>query len=171
MNSINYLDTSALIKLLLYPDIPEPGSKALYSFRASHTCFYTLDLCIGEALNVLKQKFFSKDNKRKVLSRDGYLMRVDLLRRMTKKGHSLHVVSTDLTDDSIAQDAFALVSKFKIDFVDALVAVKARRHKPFAKGQNLFITSEKHLTKAAESIGLTVWCCSKDSSKLPTGVT
>lgn len=165
MSSVHFLDTSALIKLILYPDIKEPGSESLYNFRRTHTGFYTLDLCIGEALNVLKQKVFSAKSRRKVLTKDGYFMRIQLLRGMCKQGHTLHIVPVNLSDDVLSQEAIGLCGKYQIDFVDALVAIKAMRH-----NAEVFITAEKELTKAAESIGLIVWRCSKDGSPLPEGI-
>jgi predicted nucleic acid-binding protein len=50
------LDTSALVRLILHPDLKEQGSDELAAYMKSKTGFYTLDLCVGEALNVLKQK-------------------------------------------------------------------------------------------------------------------
>jgi len=165
MSSAHFLDTSALIKLLLHPDIKEPGSESLYNFRRTHTGFYTLDLCVGEALNVLKQKAFSTKSRRKVLTKEGYFMRIQLLRSMCKQGHTLYIVPVNLSDDVLAQEANELCKQYQIDFVDALVAIKAIQHHA-----ELFITAEKELTKAAESIGLTVWRCSRDESPLPEGI-
>jgi predicted nucleic acid-binding protein len=167
MTSIHHLDTSALLRLLLYPDIAEPGSKAVHAFRQRHTGFYTLDLCVGEALNVLKQKGFSKKAKRKVLSPAGYVTCIDRLRTFIKPSHTLHVISCELTDDCLARDARSLITQFKIDFVDAAIVLSARSHRPFHLKRNLLITAEKEMALAAEHVGMPVWRCNADSCVPP----
>jgi len=168
MTSIHHLDTSALVKILLWPDVKEGGSQVLNEFRQTHTGFYTLDLCVGEALNVLKRKWLPRTNNQKILSGDGYLICIDRLRTLVKPSHSIHVIPTDLSDDSASLEAQKLVKKFRIDFVDACIVITARASRPFHSTQNLLITAEKEMVEAAKSVSMPVWRCNKDTSLPPT---
>lgn len=158
--SIHFLDTSAIVKLLLYPDIPEVGSEVLSNYRKNNIMFYTNSLCIGECLNVLKRKYFIKKHKK--LSFDGYLMRLDLIRNMLDH-KTLKVVDVDLTDRSILDEAYKIIKKYKIDFVDALQLLLIQKDKTYANSQKLLITADKNLFKAATDIGVNVWNCVSQS--------
>ncbi len=152
---IHYLDTSALVKLLLYPDIPEDGSEALAKFRERKTSFYTIDLCVGESLNVLKRKYFSKA---RVVSMDGYLICIKRLLCSQKPGHTLHVKSVEL-NDSLFLEVKPLVRDYDIDFVDAVLLTIAKSHRPYTYDQNLLITADKSLQNACKALKMNVWNC------------
>ena len=77
----HFLDASALVKLLLHPDIKELGSDTLAAYRRKHSNFGTITLCITEALSVIKSKHFGS-NKNRSLSLDGYLIVANRLRTM-----------------------------------------------------------------------------------------
>ena len=164
MTSIHYLDTSALVKLIVYPDLKaqEPGSKELYEFRQSHTGFYTLDLCVGEALNVLKQKSFSRPPRKQLRFPQGYLICIDNLLTLIKPQHMVHVIPpVDINKVETRDEVFDIVKRHRVDFVDALVIVTAKNRRPYSKKQNLLITADDKMQIAAEELGLNVWNCRK----------
>ncbi len=117
---INFLDTSAIVPLLFYPDILEEGSHALAKFYNENLLFYTLDLCIGEALNIIKQKYFFK--KKKQLNFDGYRIIINRLINTTKEanGSRLHICKIDLYENNaILNFALKIIKKYETDFVDS----------------------------------------------------
>lgn len=79
----NFLDASALVKLLLYPDIKEKGSNKLFDYYRDQSNFGTINLCIAEALSVIKSMHFGNANRRK-LGMDGYLIIVNRLKAILK---------------------------------------------------------------------------------------
>jgi predicted nucleic acid-binding protein len=154
----HFLDTSALVALLLYPDIKEEGSDAVYSYRKSRLGFYTHVLCIGEALQVLKTKYFSKP-PRKVLSLAGYLSRSDLLRNYLLH-KTICVTEDDWTDSSSFNRAFDVVRKYGIDLCDAylIIAVKhGAGSRLVGPSRSILITGDEGLADAARQEGLLVW--------------
>ena len=153
--AFHYLDTSALIKLLLYPDIIEDGSEALANYRKQHSCFRTTDLCVGECLNVLKRKYF----KEKQLTKDGYLLCINRLSTMTKPQHSLKVINVDLQNDTLFHEASKIVKQHNIDFVDAIVIILSKSEKVI----NLLITADKAMWKTAKDKDISVWHCIKEA--------
>lgn len=161
--TIHHLDTSALVKWVLWPDIHEPGSQLLSDFMDNHSGFYTLDLCIGETFNVLKQKAFSRNESRRVLNNDGYQICINRILRMTAPKHSIHVITINLYDTQACDDAMKLTRDFNIDFVDALILLKARAMRPWHEDQNLLITADNNMKTAADSIGMPVLKCNSES--------
>jgi predicted nucleic acid-binding protein len=153
------LDTSALVKLLLHPDLKEPGSDELHAFWKNNTSFHTLDLCVGEALNVLKQKAFSKA-QRKVLSfPDGYLVCVNRLIVYTKPQQSIRLIQKDWASRGLDFGRIEVVKNYKIDWVDLLVIEEARSH-----SGDLLITADRRMAKAARDFGIAVWDCAQEKS-------
>lgn len=149
---INFLDTSALVPLLLYPDILEKGSEKLAQYYHDDFLFNTLDLCVGEAFNVIKQKYFIK--KRKQLSFDGYRIVIDrLIAKINKvKGGHLEVCSFDLSfNNKLLDYACKIVKKYETDFVDACVISYVKNS--FVIDSQL-ITGDKILYKIALSEGI-----------------
>ncbi len=149
-----YLDTSALVKLVLFPDIKETGSDVLYKFRKNNAGFYTLDLCIGEALNVFKQKAFSKGERKQINFPDGYLIVINRLLTQLKPRHTLKLIETDLSKYPINTQTNDLIKEYRIDFIDAIIIEEA-----LLSRNCLLITADKQMEEAAKAYKLKVWNC------------
>ena len=150
----NFLDTSAIVKLVKHPDIPEDGSDNLNRYyNEPGTKFHTIDLCLGEALGVLKAD--SKLGNRKKLTTEGYPMLINRLVHKIKRG-KLTVHSIELAD--FMEDAFRIMTQAKIDFIDAVQIVFAQQDHKY-----LFISGDIDLCETAENNGLEVWNCSNEA--------
>ena len=125
-------------------------------FKRDHTGFYTIDLCLGESLNVLKRKWL----KEKKISKEGYLICVNRLISFVKPSHTIHQINIDF-EKALISEAQNMVKNYEIDLVDEIVVLKARNHRPFHPDQNLLITADKKMVKVAKSIKMPVWNCSK----------
>ncbi len=149
-----YLDTSALVKLILYPDVKEKGSDAIDNFRKANAGFYTLDLCIGEALNVFKRKTFSKGESKQINFPDGYLSVISRLLIRIQPKHTLKLIKTSPLTYPMNIEIAKLIKAYRIDFVDAIVI-----HEALSKNNSLLITADKNMEKAANAYKQKVWNC------------
>ena len=154
---MHFLDCSAIVKLLLYPDIVEDGSKALFEYRQRNYLFYTNRLCLSEAFMVLKQKYFAS-KPRRVLNFDGYLIVINRLKSMLEHGLIIKTEFDFLAKNNLEM-ASTVVKKYKIDLLDALQIVEVKN-----KSQTLLITADTDLAKAARSEGIKVWNCIDEQS-------
>ncbi|HHT9138452.1 MAG TPA: hypothetical protein ACFYEK_14570 [Candidatus Wunengus sp. YC60] len=170
---MHFLDTCALVKLLLYDGgVPakiledkEPGSKELYEYiykANSVRMIYTNSLCLAEALGIIKSKYFT--SKKQILSFDGYLIMISNL-KIRIKHQSLKLSELDWLADNNFEEAVNLVEKYRdesIDLVDALqiVDIKYGQYSTLKrKSQTLLITADKNLANAAKKEGVKVWYC------------
>ncbi len=157
MISINYLDASAIIKLL----IKEDGSNSIKEFFSAKGNFYTTSLCLGEALGVLKRKrFFEKPP----ITEEKYLAAADYLLTMIHD-QSITVEEVEISDHKIFSQIQCLVRKHSLDISDVFQIVTIKRgafSKSFDISSFLLITADCTLAKAAISEGLKVWNCMVD---------
>ncbi len=163
----HFLDCSAIVKLLLYPDIVEDGSKTLFEYRQRNCLFYTNRLCLSEAFMVLKQKHFASKSK-KVLSLDGYLIVINRLKSMLEH-ETLRITGFDSLANNNLERAYTIVKRYKIDLFDALqiVEVKYGEDSSFTnESQTILITADTDLAKAARSEGVKVWNCIDEQSPI-----
>jgi len=155
---INYLDASAIIKVL----VAEPDSPPMAKyFKGSHS-FYMTSLCFGEALGVLKAKYFHRRN----ITEKGYLNRSSLLTGYVRN-RRIKLDDVPLTDPKIFEEVEEIVKKYQIDVSDALqiVTIKKGKFSNFvAESQSLLITADNELAKAAHNEGLKVWNCIHEPS-------
>lgn len=156
----NILDTSALLKAALYPQILEAGSMELSKFMEGREDVFTLDLCIGEALGLMAQaEFYDTFKRRNIhLSPDVYIRCAERLLSFTRPDGGVQVIST-LDSAEITGDMSRMIKRYKIGIVDALVV-----HEAFENGPSMLITSYEALYKAARSIKLDAWICTRDTA-------
>lgn len=151
---INYLDASAIVKLL----IKEEGSEALRSYygRDIGFLFHATSLCFAEALAVLKVKHFY----RKEISEDEYLAACDQLFAWAGDDTELELEDVEIKDRLVFTEAERLVKKYKIDVSDAFQIVSVKKNPLVRYGNDLMlITGDKDLAKAALQEKIGVWNC------------
>ena len=152
-----FLDASALVRYLLHADgkAAELGGAeiATYIERAERLP-YTNEPCLTECLTVLKRKF-----QKKVISWDGYQMRVYLLKSIVDR-EGMKVSEFNFWERGVSDKALALSKKHMIDFLDAVQIVDIQNG-PYSSfvGQSapLLITTDKDLRNAARAEGVPVW--------------
>lgn len=152
-----FLDASALITWLLYPDKPELGSKRLseYLSRPEHQR-YSNEPCLTEVL--VRFKWMRHHNE---ITDDGYFLRINLLK--TRIEHqTLHISEFKYWEKKYTDRALQLTRNHqnKIDFIDALqiVDICEGPYKTFSgPSRTLLITSDKKLRDAARAEGVDVW--------------
>mgnify|MGYP001599440683 CR=1 FL=1 len=161
---MHFLDASALVKYILFPDIPEsiePGSKNINEYIKKGVCLlYTNNLCLAEAFIVLKTKYFGS-KARKVLNFDGYLIVINRLKGRIKR-NLIEISKFDYLADNNLEKAIEIIEKYQIDLFDALqiVDVKYGQSSSFRrKSQTLLITADENLANAAKKEGVKVWYC------------
>ena len=152
----HFLDASALVKLLLYPDVKEEGSDRLEDYRRNHSNFGTIELCVTETLSAIKSKHFGGVRS---LNIDGYLIVVNRLRAMLKH-KKLKICDFDFLMEEYFTEACHLVKKYNIDLIDAfqILTVKSGPFRSLEnKSQTLLITADEDLSKAGRKEGLKIW--------------
>ncbi len=160
----HFLDASALVKLLLHPDIIEEGSERLADYRRDNSNFGTINLCITEALTVIKSKHFGS-KKNRSLNLDGYLIVANRLKVML--GHkTIRAFEFDFLSNRNFTEACHLVKNHGIDLIDAFQLLSVSSG-PFSsltgKSHTLFITADENLSKAAQNEGIETWYCIRDA--------
>ena len=149
----NYLDASALAKLVLDCPDEEPGRQELLDyFNNQYGQFYTTPTCFAETIGILKRKhFYSKPGKIGRLSKIAfYLLRFVIKILMPARGHNkkgetpisedeyikayegllvlvyggkLAIDEVKPAQPDIFKKAKRLVKKYKIDFADVMQIV------------------------------------------------
>ena len=158
----NYLDASAIIKLL----VKEHDSSSLVEyFFEGRRSFYMTSLCFAEALGVLKAKYFYHNQ----MTEKGYLNRSYLL-TVWVRDRRIKLDEVPLTEPKVFEEVETIVKKYHIDTSDALqiVTIKKGKFNNFAgESQSLLITADGDLAKAARNEGLIVWDCVHEPSAKP----
>ena len=142
------MDTSALLKLLV-PEFNEPGPKNLRSYLEAGIQLHTCDHCIGEAMGILKKKWISKKEKPN-LTTDGYLK---VINRLNWKIDNKKLVVHQFPLSKYFDKSIEAVRKYKIDYIDALIL----NYTLYSKRQDLFVTADHNLSKAAREFGALYW--------------
>ena len=153
----NYLDASAIIKILVDEDSSSPVQKY---FHNSSSCFRMTSLCFTEALSVLKAQYFY----RKKITRKGYLNRSYRLVAWLRDRRIL-LDEVDLSDSKIFEEVESIIKEHRLDLSDAFqtVTIKWGKYSNFSgESQSLLITADRGLAKAARSEGIKVWECSHE---------
>ncbi|MBI4825137.1 MAG: PIN domain-containing protein [Nitrospirae bacterium] len=142
------LDTSALLKLIA-PDLNEPGTQNLRAYIEAGIAVHTCDYCIGEFLGIMKRKWLSKNDPKKV-SIDGYLLSINRLQNKIAKNR-LHVHQLSLP--KYYDKSLAIVKKYNIDMIDSMLLLYFQD----SQDLDLFVTADGELTKAAHDFKLLCW--------------
>src|SRR3970040_652608 len=106
----NYLDTSALIKLL----VDEPDGSQLKEYFERNNGFYVTSLCFAEALGVLKVKHFYREE----ITQKGYLNRSYLLTVLIRN-RRVELDEVLLADSAIFAAVEEVIRKYEIYISDA----------------------------------------------------
>jgi predicted nucleic acid-binding protein len=147
---IHYLDTSAIVKLL----VSEPYSRRIKSYFNCHTNFYTTSICFAEALGVLKVKYFYHS----IINKETYYASCNYLTVLVKQ----HLVIDDIeiSDSKVFNEVEQLADKYSIDIADSL-QIYTIREGAFSRfrgeSQPILITADKKLAMAVRAEGMKVW--------------
>ncbi|MFC1771506.1 hypothetical protein ACFLZV_06440 [Candidatus Margulisiibacteriota bacterium] len=158
-----FLDTSALVKHLLYPDIAdniEPGITNLGKYLESSYGFRkcTDRLCVVEALGVIKMKYLRKINNKCVLNFEGYQIVLGRLQCKLQPTPSLNLLDFNPFDRTNFEEILKIIKKYKLDFIDASQIVLLKSKDVIYK----LITGDTHLEETARKEGIEVWNCIKN---------
>lgn len=152
-----FLDASALITWLLYPDRPEAGGERLSKYlNRPERQRYSNEPCLTEVLSRLKWMRHYNE-----ITDDGYFMRIILL-KMRIEHKSLHISDFKYWEKKFTDRALQITKKNqnKIDFIDALQIVDILEG-PFnifsGPSRTLLITTDKKLRDVAKVEGVDVW--------------
>lgn len=148
---IHYMDTSAIVKLL----VEEDGSKRIRDYFSNETNFHTTSLCFVEALGVLKRKREKRNNP---LSNDEYLRACEELCIFAYG--KIPVDEISIVDPQAFRETQEIAKKHALDLIDCFQIYTLRKgmRSHFVGGsQPILITADKRLAEAAESQGLKSW--------------
>jgi hypothetical protein len=152
-----FLDASALITWLLYPDRPESGGERLSEYlKRPERQRYSNEPCLTEVLARLKWMRHYNE-----ITDDGYFMRINLL-KMRIEHKTLHISEFNYWEKKYTDRALQLTKNHqnKIDFIDALQIVDILEG-PFkifsGPSRTLLITMDNKLRDAARAEGVDVW--------------
>ncbi|MEF2143855.1 MAG: hypothetical protein V3573_00285 [Desulfovibrionaceae bacterium] len=138
---VHYLDTNAVIRLLLYPDVLESlpqTSVLLDAYVKENQCFNVFDVCLVEALSVVKRRY--KKSKAQILNR--------LRGRIS---HTWRIENVDMV--RLFPEALSYAEKFNIDVVDALQVAALKQKSIYC----LLVTGDNALYKAAVANNVRSW--------------
>lgn len=154
MDYLNYLDTSALMKLF----VDEKGSDAIRSYFSAPIPFFTSSLCFGEVLGCFKRE--AKKSHGKIRDDTYYHFCSDFMTRISQG--LIRVEDAGITDWSIFSEVRGLAEANSLDIADAFLIVCLERglfSKLPGSIKPLFITADRDLAKVARGRGLNVWNC------------
>jgi predicted nucleic acid-binding protein len=169
---VNYLDASALVKLV----VEEKSSNAIeaYMKREWKSSFKATALCFTEALSVLKRKHHLKENDPHYIKFDEntyFTAAEDLIGYVRYRNDSIYTGQILLVDVAIADsNVFVEVEKIarchSIDVIDAyqIVTVQRDYFSKFPGLEPILITADKSLAKAARAEKLSAWDCRRESA-------
>ena len=146
----HYLDTSALVKLL----VDETGTEILKKYFTVHSSFHTTSLCFAESLGVLKSKY-----SRKHINEENY-------HSASKKlciyafGKKVEIDDIAITSSAAFNESFKLSKKYSIDLIDCFQIYTLRNGRLSVlagDSRPILITADKNLANAAKAEGLRAW--------------
>lgn len=163
--TFNYLDASALVKLL----VKEEESDLLEEYvKKDGILLYTTSLCIGETLGVLKSMRFCRKAPIPSITEEQYLAASEYLLTMIDD-NVIVVEEVNIGDLKIFSQVRSLVNKYKLDISDIFQIITIKEgslSKASGLDSLLLITADGELAKAASSEGLRVWNCRVDPMPL-----
>ena len=152
-----FLDASALLAWILYPDKPEPGGERLTEYLCRpERQRYSNGSCLTEVFVRLKWMRYHGE-----ITDSGYFMRAYLLHTKIRN-NTLKISEFNYWSNNFSNLALELVKKYenKIDYLDAvqIVDVLEGPYKDFAgPSRTLLITNDKKLRDGARAEGVEVW--------------
>ena len=152
---INFLDASALVKLVLNED----RSDKLHSYLKSAPRWYTTPFCFYESLNVLKRKLRTHG-----ISDDQYYrFSFSIMANFRNTPADIYLRDIDLTDPIIFSYTQEICKKHKLDLSDAFQIISIVKGCPFAgDSATLLITNDRKLARAARDENVRVWYLGDD---------
>jgi predicted nucleic acid-binding protein len=155
----HYLDTSAMIKLL----VDEDDSKIIRDYFNKETTFYTTTLCFAETLGKLKEMCFHRKPPNKI-SKVKYLEACnDLMANITYAGIGIDEIA--INNREVFKTVENIVQKYSLDVADAFQIYTLKKgYFSRLKGESspLLITADGKLAEAARKEGLNAWNCAKE---------
>lgn len=149
----NYLDASALIKLVI--DEEYSNRVRAYVFASEQSWRVCTSYCFVEALGALKLRY-----KRGELSDRGYIAGSRSLVRLIKND-SVKLIQGDFPFAASFPEAERMVRIYEIDFLDAfqLISVKYSWRYLASPSKPVLVTADGALSKAATAERVKCWYC------------
>lgn len=151
----HYIDTSALVKLLL----DEPGSDKLRNYFEEHSVFSTTSLCLAEALGVLKKRIFLEEKD----SVEYYNLCYELIAYL--RHGNITIDDAELFGLSTYNEVEKTAKKYDLDISDAFQIVSLKKSiisKLGGESRGILITGDSQLAKAAREESLRAWDIMKE---------
>lgn len=151
----HYLDTSAIVKLLVIED----GSLALRNYINEYAVLYTTSLCFAETLGALKAKYV-----RNLLSEEEYLATCEELIAHVRN-QTLEIDDIGISQRSTFDEAEHFAKKYSLDIADAYQLVTLRQGAlSTLEGESrpILVTADEALAKAARAESMRVWDCLRE---------
>lgn len=155
----HYLDTSALIKILVDDSDEEEGRANLRKYFNSESSFYTTSFCFSETIGILKKKYFDKKKAEQGIE-EKYIKAIRNL-----VFNKINIDDVEIGKPEIFKEATRFVKKHNIDFTDAmeLVTVMRGTFSCLINGsKSILITADSKLAEAARAEDARVWDCIKE---------
>ena len=149
----HFLDASALVKLVA----DEPGSGVFRKYFKSNSWFVTSQLCIAEALGVIKRHW-----QRGSMTDERYFAGAWEILFSNRDGGRIRLVPEHLGQLEAFAEARRLSSAHDLDLSDALQLHVLRQGSlaPYCEGsQAVIVTADRALARAARAEGLLAWDC------------
>lgn len=146
----HYLDTSAIVKLL----VQEDGSATVRAYLERHATLATTSVCFAETLGVLKLKYL-----RKLLSEELYFAACDELMAHLRN-QTLELDDVGIAEWKTFREVEQIAKKHSLDIADAYQLVTLRRaiNSPLeGDSKPILVTADEALAKAAKREGLRAW--------------
>lgn len=154
----HYLDTSAIVKLLVY----EPGCEVVRDYFNKKSNFYTTSLCFAETLGILKAKRFHR--KHPELSENQYLDACnDLMAHITYG--SIGIDDIKINDREVFKEVENIAQRYSFDIVDAFqiyTLMEGYFSRLTGESSPILITADDDLAEVAHNEGLWAWNCTKE---------
>lgn len=148
----HYLDTSAIIKLL----IDEDGSSTVRTYLAPHATRFTTSLCFAETLGVLKAKYVHHH-----ISHEEYLAACEELMGEVRC-QTLVIEDVPVTERDVFDEVEGLAKRHSLDLSDACQLLTLRKgllSELEGESRPILVTADKRLADAAKNEGLRSWDC------------
>ena len=117
MKMPHYLDTSALVKLL----VDEDGCAKMRCYFQENTVFYTTSICFVETLGALKGKY-----ERKLITQDQYLKACNNLMAYISE-EAIGIDEIGISDRRTFREVERVAKNYNLDIADALQIVTLKK--------------------------------------------
>ena len=155
----HYLDTSAIIKLL----VDEADCKIIRDYFNKQGTFYTTSLCFAETLGKLKDMHFHRKPPNQI-TKAQYLDACNHLMAHITCG-SIGIDEIAINDREVYKEVENLVQKHSLDVADAFQIYTLKEgyfSRLIGESSPILITADGGLAKASRNEGLKAWNCVKE---------